>query len=161
MKTTLITGCFLLLGFSIQVSAQESVNANGDNSSGSGGSVTSSIGQSFYETSISSSGNVSTGVQYSYEIIETLGSDIKEINLSLKIYPNPTPDVLYLKVGFPDYRKYRYELFDSSGKVLTGKAINGSQTSITVTSYPAAVYYLKILKDGKVVKVFKVLKADK
>ncbi|PZU88083.1 MAG: secretion protein [Chryseobacterium sp.] len=161
MKTTLITGCFLLLGFSIQVSAQESINASGNNSSGSSGSVTSSIGQSFYEAFTSSSGNVSTGVQQSYEITETLGTDIQEINLSFKIYPNPTPDILYLKVGFNDYKKYRYELFDGSGKVLTSKSVNESQASILMSSYPAAMYYLKVLKEGKVVKIFKVLKTDK
>ncbi|WP_312764517.1 T9SS type A sorting domain-containing protein [Epilithonimonas sp.] len=161
MKTILTTGCFLLFGFSISISAQESINAAGVNLSGSNGKVTSSIGQTFYETSASSSGSVSAGAQQSYEITETLGSEIAEINLSLKIYPNPTPDILYLKVGFNDCRKYRYELFDGSGKVLTGRSVNEAQTSISMSSYPAAVYYLKIAKEGKVVKIFKVLKTDK
>lgn len=161
MKTTLISCSFLLFGFSISVSAQESVNVAGINLSGSNGNLTSSIGQTFYEISASSSGSVSAGAQQSYEITETLGSEITEINLSLKIYPNPTPDILYLKVGFNDYKKYRYELFDGSGKVLTGRSVNESQSSISMSSYPAAIYYLKIAKEGKVVKIFKVLKTDK
>lgn len=161
MKTILISCSFLMFGFSISLSAQESINAAGMNLSGSNGNVTSSIGQTFYEASASSSGSVSAGVQQSYEITETLGSEITEINLSLKIYPNPTPDILYLKVGFNDYKKYRYELFDGSGKVLAGKVVNESQTSIIMSSYPAAIYYLKIVKEGKVVKIFKVLKTDK
>lgn len=150
-----------VVGFSIQSYAQESLNTAGNNTSGSNGNVTSSIGEVFYDTAISPSGSVAAGVQQAYEITETLGVDITEINLSLKIYPNPTPDILNLKVGFNDYKNYRYELYDGSGKSLTGKAINESQTSIKMTSYPAAVYYLKIMKDGKVVKIFKVLKTDK
>ncbi len=161
MKTTLLYCSFLLFGCSISVSAQESINAAGMNLSGSNGNLTSSIGQTFYETSASSSRSVSAGVQQAYEITETLGSEITEINLSLKIYPNPTPDVIYLKVGFNDYKKYRYELFDGSGKVLTSNVVNESQTSIIMSAYPAATYYLKILKDGKAVKIFKVLKTDK
>lgn len=161
MKTVLTIPSFLFFFLTIQISAQESINAGSSNLSGPDGSVTSSIGQTFYETSSSSAGSVSAGVQQSYEITGTLGSDITEINLNLKIYPIPTPDILHLKVGFNDYRKYRYDLFDGSGKILTGKSIYESETSITMATYSAAVYYLKVSKDGKVVKIFKVLKTDK
>lgn len=159
MKTTFFTLSLFLGSFSIQISAQETLNTSGNNMSGSAGSVTASIGQSFYETISSSSvGSIKAGVQQSYEIIPTLGVGITEINLSLNIFPNPTTDILNLKVGFKDYRKYRYDLFDSSGKLLTGQPIDQSTTQITMTSYPASVYLLKISKEGKDIKIFKVLK---
>lgn len=161
MKTTLTIHSLLFFCFSIQISAQESINSSSINLSESTGSITSSIGQTFFETSSSSVGNISTGVQHSYDITETLGSDITEINLNLKIYPIPTQDVLHLKIGFNDHKKYRYDLFDGSGKILTSRSINEFETAITMSSYPAAIYYLKISKDGKVVKTFKVLKTDK
>jgi len=151
-----------VVGFSIQSYAQESLNTAGNNTSGSNGNVTSSIGEVFYDTAISSTGSVAAGVQQPYEITETLGVDITEINLSLKIYPNPTPDILNLKVGFSDFKKYSYEISDGSGKLLiTKKPVIESQTSIGMASYPAAIYYLKIMKEGKVIKIFKVLKSDK
>ncbi|MDN3693745.1 T9SS type A sorting domain-containing protein [Chryseobacterium tructae] len=78
--------------------------------------------------------------------------------MSLAVFPNPTTDILNLKVGFKDYNKYRYDLFDSSGKLLTSQPITQSQTQITMTSYPASVYLLKISKEGKDIKIFKVLK---
>ena len=161
MKTILTIPSFLVFCLTIQISAQESINAGSNNLSGSDGSLTASIGQTFYETSSSSAGSISTGVQQSYEISETLGSDITEINLNLKIYPNPTPDILHLKIGFYDYKKYRYDLFDGSGKILTGRSVNGFETSIAMAKYPAAVYYLKVSKDDRVVKIFKVVKTDK
>lgn len=150
-----------VVGFSIQSYAQSSINASGGNSSESNGNVAYSIGEVFYDTASSPSGSVAAGVQQAYEITETLGIDITEINLSLKIYPNPTPDILNLKVGFNDYKKYHYELLEGSGKSLTSKTINESQTSIKMTSYPAGIYYLKVMKGGKVMKIFKVLKTDK
>ena len=160
MKSKIIS--IFVLGLSIQFYAQTSLNTAGDNSSGTNGNVTYSIGEAFYDTAISSTGSVAAGVQQPYEITETLGVDITEINLSLKIYPNPTPDILNLKVGFSDYKKYSYEISDGSGKLLTTKKpVIESQTSITMASYPAAIYYLKIMKEGKVIKIFKVLKTDK
>lgn len=160
MKTTICVLSLLLIGVSVPVSAQASISIGG-NASGSSGNASYSIGQTFYETMTSTSGSVSDGVQQPFEITATLGSEITEINLNFKIYPNPTPDILYLKVGFVDYKKYRYELYDSSGKVLIDNAVRESQVSIAMASYPAAIYYLKIIKDNKVVKIFKVLKTDK
>lgn len=158
MKTTFFTLSLFLVSFSIQISAQETLNTGGNNMSGTTGRATASIGQSFYETISSPVGSVTAGVQQSYEIIPTLGVKVTEINLSLSIFPNPTTDILNLKIGFKDYDKYHYDLFDSSGRLLIGKPISQSQTQITMTSYPAAMYLLKISKEGKDIKIFKVLK---
>ncbi|AZB07756.1 T9SS C-terminal target domain-containing protein [Chryseobacterium sp. G0162] len=158
MKTTFFTLSLFLISFSIQISAQETLNTSGNNMSGSTGNVTATVGQSFYETISSPAGSIAAGVQQSYEIVPTLGVDITEINLSLNIFPNPTTDILNLKVGFKDYNKYRYELFDSSGKLLTSQPITQPQTQITMTSYPASVYLLKISREGKNIKIFKVIK---
>lgn len=161
MKTTLFTLSLFLVSFSIQVSGQETLNTSGTNMSGTAGNITASLGQVFYDTTSSSVGNIVAGVQQPYEITTTLGVDITEISLNLTVFPNPTTDILNLKMGFKDYDKYRYDLFDSSGKLLTSKPILQAQTQITMTSYPATIYLLKISKDGKVIKIFKVLKTDK
>ncbi|MEG0927318.1 T9SS type A sorting domain-containing protein [Chryseobacterium sp.] len=161
MKTTLFTLPLFLVSFSIQVSGQETLNTGGANISGATGNVTASLGQIFYETASSSVGNIAAGVQQPYEITATLGVDITEISLNLNVFPNPTTDILNLKMGFKDYNKYRYDLFDGSGKLLTSKPIMQAQTQITIGSYPAAIYLLKISKDGRIIKIFKVLKTDK
>lgn len=161
MKTTFFTLSLFLVSFSIQVSGQESLNTSGTNTSGTAGNVTASLGQIFYETTSSSVGSIAAGVQQSYDITATLGVDITEISLSLTIFPNPTADILNLKMGFKDYQKYRYDLFDGSGKLLAGQPILQAQTQIIMASYPASMYLLKISKEGKTIKIFKVLKTDK
>ncbi|MCS4304197.1 T9SS type A sorting domain-containing protein [Chryseobacterium sp. BIGb0232] len=158
MKTTFFTLSLFLVSFSIQISAQEIVNTSGNDMSGTTGNVAASVGQSFYETITSSAGSVAAGIQQPYEIIPTLGVDIVEINLNLAIFPNPTTDILNLKIGFKDYSKYHYDLFDGSGKLLTSQSITQPQTQITMTPYPASIYLLKISKEGKNIKIFKVLK---
>ena len=152
----------IFFGFVANISAikaQESVNPSGGNYSGSSGGVTYSIGQVFYET-FSSPNNASIlqGVQHSYEISETLGSNAFEISLNLKVYPNPTTDELNLNLDLSDFAKYSYELYSNSGKLLSAKKINSKITSINMVSYPASIYLLKVIKDNGRVKVFKILK---
>lgn len=161
MKTTLFTLSSFLVSFSIQVSGQEALNTSGTNMSGTTGNVTASLGQVFYEATSSSVGNIVAGVQQPYEITTTLGVDITEISLDLTVFPNPTTDILNLKMGFKDYEKYYYDIFDGSGKLLASKSISQAQTQITMTSYPAGIYLLKISKGSKIIKIFKVLKTDK
>ncbi|AZA77176.1 T9SS C-terminal target domain-containing protein [Chryseobacterium sp. G0186] len=161
MKTTLYTLSLFLVSFSIQVSGQETLNTSGINMSGTSGNVSASLGQTFYETASSPAGNIATGVQHSYEITPTLGVGITEISLNLNIYPNPTADILNLKMGFKDYNQYRYDIFDGSGKLLTSQPILQPQTQIIMASYPASIYLLKVSKEGKTIKIFKVLKTDK
>jgi len=161
MKTTLFVYPLFLIGISASLSAQESVNTAGADISNNSGSITASVGQTFYETSFSGQGSASAGVQQPYEIIETLGTEIAEISLSLNIYPNPTQDVLNLTLDFKNYNSYRYDLFDGSGKLITGKTISQAKTSIQMAALPAAIYYLKVSLGGKVIKIFKVVKSDK
>ncbi|AZA84389.1 hypothetical protein C1637_05975 [Chryseobacterium lactis] len=161
MKTTLFTLSLFLVSFSMQVSGQETLNTSGTNMSGTTGNVSASIGQIFYETTSSSAGNITAGVQQPYEITPTLGVDITEISLNLTIFPNPTTDILNLKIGFKDYNKYRYDIFDNSGKLLISQPILQPQTQIIMTAYPASLYLLKVSKEGKSIKIFKVLKTDK
>ncbi len=114
----------MFVGSSSFCYSQSTINASGSDASGTNGNVSSSIGQVFYESSGSLSGTVIPGVQQSYEILETLGMDIKEIGLNMKIYPNPTADVLNLRIAFNDYKSYSFELVDNSARlVITGNEI--------------------------------------
>lgn len=153
-----------MLAFSAGTSfiyAQNSTNTSGETAQGQTGTISYSIGEAFYQIAEGSNGSLLPGVQQPYQITEVLGSEISEINLSLSIYPNPVADNLTLMVGFGDYSKFSYELFDTAGQIISKKRISSKSTSIPMTSYPAANYLLKVIKDGKPVKVFKVLKRDK
>lgn len=156
---TIIT--LLFVGSSSFFFSQSTINASGSDASGTNGNVSSSIGQVFYESSGSLSGTVIPGVQQSYEILETLGMDIKEIGLNMKIYPNPTADVLNLSIAFNDYKSYSFELIDNSARLLITGNVKNANTSLLMTVYPAGIYILKVKKGGKLIKSFKVIKSDK
>ena len=73
----------LLLGLGLTgLQAQTSVNATGGDASGSGGSVSYSVGQVVYTTNTGTSGSVAQGVQQPYEIsVVTAIEEAKGINL--------------------------------------------------------------------------------
>jgi hypothetical protein len=154
---TLVTFAFFLS----TVSAQESVNATGGNASGSGGSMSYSVGQVAYQTHTGTSGSVSEGVQQPYEIsVVTAIEEAKGINLLITAYPNPTTDYLQLKVESETLKDLSFQLYDMNGKLLQSEKITGNQTSIVMSNLVPTTYFVKVIQGNKEVKTFKIIKTQ-
>ena len=150
----------LLLGLGLTgLQAQTSVNATGSNASGSGGSVSYSVGQVVYTTNTGANGSVAQGVQQAFEILVVTGLEqAKGINLSVSAYPNPTTDYLTLSIGEFDISNLSYQLYDMNGKLLQNEKITGNQTSIAMGNLVPANYFVKVIQGNKEVKTFKIIK---
>ena len=138
-----------------------SVNASGGNASGTGGSVSYSVGQVFNTTAFGTNGSVSEGVQQPFEISVLSGMDITGIDLYYAVYPNPTSGKLTLKLDAsttPDIRSMRYQLYDVNGKMLQNDRLTEYETSIEMSNFNSATYFLKVTKNNKEVKLFKIIK---
>ena len=155
-----ILSALFLLGFSLTgLQAQEAVSATGGDASGSGGSVSYSVGQIVYTTNTGTTGSAAQGVQQPYEISVVTGlEEAKGINLILSAYPNPTTDFLTLKVANYDKENLLYQLFDLNGKLLENKKIESNETSIIMSNLVPATYLLKVIQSNKEVKIFKIIK---
>jgi len=150
----------LLFGLGLTgLQAQESVNTSGGNASGSGGSVSYSIGQMVYQTHTGTNGSVAEGVQQAYEISVLTGIDgAKEIKLMVSAYPNPTTDYLTLSISEFDISNLSYLLFDINGKLIQNEKITDSQTSIFMGNLVPASYLVRVIQKNEEVKTFKILK---
>jgi hypothetical protein len=150
----------LLLGLGLTgLQAQTSVNATGGDASGSGGTVSYSVGQVVYTTNSGTNGSVAQGVQQPYEISVVTGlEEAKGINLSVTAYPNPTTDYLQLKVESEKLKDLSFQLYDMNGKLLQSEKITGNQTSIAMSSLVPATYFVKVIQGNKEVKTFKIIK---
>lgn len=149
---------FCLISFEFTIQAQNAFTSGG-NASGSGGSVSYSVGQVVYATNIGSGGSVAQGVQQPYEISVPTGlEDAKDINLVFLAYPNPTVDILILKIGNYDNNSLSYMLYDINAKILENKKVTGSQTHITMGNLFPGTYFLKIVAGRKEIKTFKIIK---
>lgn len=139
--------------------AQQATVASGGNASGTTGSVSYSVGLVVYSTNTGSTGSVAQGVQQPYEISEVLSSpDFSELVKDLKIFPNPTTDLLTLSMSNATNLALDYQMVDMNGKVLLSQKSIGNETNITVSSFPSAIYFLRITNQNKEVKTFKIIK---
>ena len=157
MKKILILFCVLMTGFGAY--AQSAVSASGGESSGSGGSASYTVGQTFYSANEGTSGQVSEGVQQVYEIYDvTEVLNPVYIGISLSVYPNPTTGIINLLVENGEVSGLNYAMFDATGKQVLARQIVSNNNSIDMQSLPSATYYVRVTKDEKEVKTFKVIK---
>ncbi len=149
-----------LLGLGITgLQAQNAITATGGDASGSGGSVSFTIGQIAYNTATNSNGSVAQGVQQPFEISEVSGLiESKGITLQCSVFPNPTSDFLTLKIEGEMQIQYLVSLIDINGKMLVSKKTEGFETIISMKNLVPAVYFLKITQYDNEVKTFKIIK---
>jgi len=155
MKNKLLTTSCLFLG--AFVFGQTSTNASGGGTSNASGSISYSIGQVAYQSTSNPSGSVSQGVQYAFEI-STLSLEANALNLSLTAYPNPTQELLNLRVGNYNKEKLAYKLVDLEGKVISEASMHSETTAIDMKQLPVATYFVEVHNDAKKVHVFKIIK---
>ncbi len=139
--------------------AQDAVSTTGGDASGTGGSSSYTIGQVNYVTYIGTNGSVAQGVQQAYEVSDVTGiEDIFGIDLGLNVYPNPTTDYLTLKVDQFEGNNLTYTLYDINGKILETRSIDESLTTIEMSTYAPASYFLKVVQNDQEVKTFNIIK---
>lgn len=157
LKLSLVT--LLFLGLS-NIQAQETIPTTGGEASGGGGSASYTVGQVFYTVNVGTNGNsIAQGVQQPYEISVVTGIyEAKDINLSVSAYPNPTTNYLTVKVENYETENLTLQLYDMQGKLLQSEKITGNQTSIVMSNFVPATYFVKVIQGNKEVKVFKIIK---
>lgn len=158
MKISTIMTLLLFGVFASKTQAQQSVNASSGNATGTGGTVSYSVGQIDY-TSITGSGASSNqGVQQHYEIFILGTTNFPNINLTMVVYPNPTTSFVNLKIEDYALDNLNYTLFDMQGRQLESKKINQDETQIQMENLPLAIYFINVLDKNKTLKTFKIIK---
>jgi hypothetical protein len=143
----------------LEIHAQQTTSASSGNATGSGGSVSYTLGQVVYYTNTAASGSVSQGIQQPFEIFVVTGfEEAKGISLQCLVYPNPVSDYLILKMDGDVKIQCIASLYDINGKLLEDKKMDGSETRIAMNNYVSAIYFLKVIQNGKEIKTFKIIK---
>lgn len=138
---------------------QSTIPTTGGNATGSGGSVSYTIGQVTYQTIEGTSGKVAQGVQQPYEIsVVTAIENTEGVTLEYKVYPNPTNGLLKLVIHPFNYENMRFRLYDLNGVLLQDWKIESGETEISLENFSSSIYFLKVIKDNKEVKIFKIVK---
>ncbi len=157
IELSIAASLFLILG---DMHAQNAVVAAGGEAGGADGSVSYSIGQMVYTTNVGTNGNyIAQGVQQPYEIsVFTAIENTGDILLGFSAYPNPATDILKLKTGNHDFQNISFRLFDINGKLIKAGKITGPETSVDMQNLTPSIYFIKVIENNKVIKVFKIIK---
>ena len=156
MKQKMCVVIGTLLMAAMTANAQSGMVSSGGEATGDG-SVSFSVGQVAFMSASGEGGSISQGAQQAYVIKEETGIEISEIQLTA--YPNPTTDVLNLRVD-GDYQNVSYTLYNNVSASLAKGNVNGNEAQIQMASFVAGVYFLEVKADEKAVKRFKIVKNE-
>lgn len=150
----------LLLGIGLRgLQAQETIAASGGDASGSGGTISYTVGQVFYSAGTGTGGSESQGVQQPFEISVLTGiEEGKSITLECSVYPNPVTEMLMLKIEGKLQAQYVVSLYDMNAIRLEHKKIIGTEISIDMKNRVPATYFLVVTGNNKEIKSFKIIK---
>lgn len=157
LKEKIVVLLLLVTPFFVQ--AQQAIPTTGGNATGSGGSMSYTIGQVAFTYQASLNGYVSQGVQQPYEISVALATEEAiGITLDCIVYPNPTTSYVILKINNHSIENLTYYIFDINGKDITKNKITNQETVIYMENLAAATYFIKIMDNTKELKTFKIIK---
>ena len=146
----------------MSLSAQSALVGTGGEASGSGGSVSYSVGQIAVQSNSEGNTSISEGVQQPYEI-QTIGIDnYPGITLNAVVYPNPTQGTVILSIdSFDSFSDIVFaRLYDGNGKQIREIRIADHQTEIGMESLSTGTYYLNLFSGKQMLKSFKVVKTS-
>lgn len=155
-KLEIIT--LLLFVFGMNVNAQQTTVTSGGNATGSGGSVSYSIGQVADKTQTGTTGTITQGVQQPFEIVTLSGLEFENIRLEAIVFPNPTTSNITLKISDFNLENLNYQLLDIQGRLINEGKISNNETVINMERYTTSTYILRINSKSKEIKTFKIIK---
>ena len=160
MKLKLMITVLLYFATILILSAQVALTASGGEASGTSASSSYSIGQLVYNTLTGTNQySLSQGVQQPVEISVVSSIDkTQQIQLNVKVYPNPASNYLILQIEDIETETYKAFLYDLNGMQIKQIKVTGQQTEIDITDLVPSVYFLKVMNKDQAIKTFKIIK---
>lgn len=158
MKSSFLILIFSSCFFSLSANAQQGIHSSGGNASGTGGSVSYSVGQVFYSSQSGTSGGLIQGVQQPFELVVTSLDQPINPTISCEVFPNPVIKELKLKISGDKIQEGTWVLTDMRGVYVAKGKISEAETLIPMAAQPMAAYSLRIFSDQKEIRTFKIIK---
>jgi hypothetical protein len=146
-----------LVHYGTLLNAQQIVTTGGDYHQNSSGSISYTIGEVAIET-FSKTNNILTQGFHQTNLIAVAINEVKGLDFEISVFPNPTKDIVMLKVAMEKIVGMQYRLFDTNGKVLQNKFLERTETEISFDNLTPATYFIKVVQGKKDLKTFKIVK---
>lgn len=153
MKNTIF---FIGIFCSTQLSAQQNTVATGGDASGTGGSVSFTVGQIDYSSFDGAGGNINQGVQQPYEFFLSVGLE-EHSSFVYNIYPNPTTSNVMVELNGLE-PELSYVLTDAGGNLIMKKEITSLTSEIDMSQLSSGYYNLCLLSRNETIEHIKIIK---
>ena len=87
--------------------------------------------------------------------LEVLNIDSPITNLLVKIYPNPTKEMIF--ITHPSSNSFKVFISDLTGKILLQKQV-GKEDPINIERYPTGMYLINVTTEDKKTNSYKIIK---
>jgi hypothetical protein len=149
--------CVILSGISILSFSQQVVATSGNTLQKSTGSISFTLGEPVTGTFAKENTTLTQGFHQPTLTIVSTDEYLNE-NISCRVYPNPTSDLVHLEMKNEEVENMVYILYGAEGKELMKKNIESSITEISFDGLNPAIYILIVEKDGKDLETYKIIK---
>lgn len=120
--------------------AQNNTLTSGGDASGSGGSMSYSIGQLVYQSYSGTNSSLSEGLQQAFEV--SMATGIEELRGNFKLYPNPV--ISYAELEVESFEGLRFRLYNLQGSLIFSGRLVESRTKLDLSNLPPGSYFLKL-----------------
>ncbi len=87
--------------------------------------------------------------------LSTLNTESAELQLQVKVFPNPTTETIF--ITHPISNSFKVFISDLTGKVLLKKEV-GKQEPINIQGYPTGAYLINVTTEDKKTNTYKIIK---
>lgn len=139
--------------------SQQVIPATGGSADGTGGSVSYTLGQIAFSAVTGTNGFIIQGIQQPFEISSlTAIENTEEITLGYSVFPNPSEGIITLFVMSFSQAGFIYQIYNLKGDIIQENKISDARTEISLADQPSAIYFLRVIRENREVKVFKIVK---
>jgi hypothetical protein len=144
LRRLLLMGCSAVLAMGAM--GQQALVPAGGESSGTGGTVSWTVGQVDYEATLAAGGSVQRGVQQPYEWLVTSAPEAQQP--SVIVWPNPAVDAVQVSWEAPLPAPAHYALYSASGALVQQGAVAGTTVTVPLAAQASGTYVLVITTQG-------------
>ncbi len=146
-----------ILGGGVGLQAQKVVATSGNDYKNTSGSISYTIGEPMISTYVGINNILTQGFHQTNLTVATL-NELPTLNYKILAFPNPTTEMVNLKVENDNIERMQYQLYDMNGKLLYKKQLTENETEISFANLSNSTYFIKVFEGNKEVITFKIIK---
>lgn len=151
---------FLSCFAGVALLAQRDAVSTGGVATGTGGSVSFSIGQVANDAPASGTGSVTQGVQQPYDDLSTVIPDHGLDASDVTAFPTVTNDLVVVSVPGSTTSPLRMDVIDALGRIVVHRAIVAARTELSLGALAPGTYRLRVSDGAGPLRTFTLVRID-